>query len=997
MSTGAPHWRDVASKDDAERLRALAETEFPGGVEASPIDRRRFLALAGASLGLAGLSGCMRAPAEKIVPFVHPVEGRVPGKPLYYATSMTLAGSATGLLVESYEGRPIKVEGNPAHPSSLGATDVFAQASVLGLYDPDRSKTVTYLGRPRIMGDLAGPLREALATAKHGKGLRILTETVGSPSLIRQRGELLERYPEARWHSYEPAMSGAASAGARMVFDQSVRTHYDLSKADVLVALDADFLGSGPGHLRYAHDFAARRREPLTAERMNRLYAVEPTPTITGARADHRLPVLARDVIHVARALANALGIGKWTDAPPDAATASFVQALADDLRSRRPGTTLVVAGDNQPAALAALVQAINRHLGNFGGTVLHTGVSEAPEDAGLSSLVELASDMREGRVTTLVNLSGNPVYTAPADLGFADAMKRVPLCVHLGLYQDETADYCQWHIPEAHYLEAWGDARGHDGTASIAQPLIAPLYAGKSALEVVGMLSGEPGRSGYEMVRETWQAHGSKQAGGFETWWRRTLHEGVIAGSASPTIEPRWRDDWQARAGLNGAAPARNAGPLEIVFRPDPTVFDGRFANNGWLQELPKPLTKLTWENVALISPATAQALGIKAATEGPHAGSHGEAIAPVVELTYGGQTLRAPAWVFPGQADGSIAVHLGYGRTRAGTLGSNIGFDANRLRASAAPHFGPGLDIRTTTTTTTLACTQLHQSMVDRQPVRTADLATFLKEPRFAQESAHTEGGDRRHPLTLYPDDHPMKGPQWGMVVDLNACTGCGACVVACQAENNISVVGKEQVARGREMHWMRIDRYFSGDSANPTAHVQPVMCMHCENAPCELVCPVEATTHSPDGLNEMTYNRCVGTRYCSNNCPYKVRRFNFLAFADYATASLKLLRNPDVTVRSRGVMEKCTYCVQRIREAEIDANNRKRPLRDGDVITACQAVCPTRAIVFGDIHDANSQVAKLRESQRNYGLLEELNTRPRTTYLASVRNPNPRLETR
>ncbi|MBY0528255.1 MAG: TAT-variant-translocated molybdopterin oxidoreductase [Gemmataceae bacterium] len=997
-------WRGLEELANSPELRARIENEFPEGTLESPdpLTRRQFLTLLGASLGLAGLSGCTRPPPELILPYVRQPEGRVPGKSLYYATAMPLAGHAIGLLAESYEGRPIKVEGNPAHPDSRGATDAFAQASVLTLYDPQRSQTTLFSGRPRSFGDLTHQLSEVVRRHPRGQGLSILTETVGSPSLAGQLRVLRERLPDTRWYSHDPGATRSAVDASRSIFDAAVGTHYDLTRADVVLALDAGFLCSGPGHLRYAHDFMQRRKGALAPEKMNRLYVVEPMPTGTGTRADHRLPLRARDVVRFARDLAGALGVAGLSASAPDVAYARWLTALADDLRfvalgkARVPGTTLVIAGDRQPPEVHALAQAINYKLGNFGTTVLHTTPAEEAHGA---SLAELAQDMHAGKVSTLLVLESNPVYTAPPDLEVAAGMRKVPLCIHLGLYRDETADLCHWHVPAAHYLESWGDARAYEGTASVIQPLIAPLYGGKTSLELLAALLGQAGRSAYDVVRDTWRdAYGRRASTpDFEAFWRSALHDGVVEGTAFSRAEVQLRKDWAKRAGLDGKPTAADG--TEIVFRLDPTIFDGRFAGNGWLQELPKPMTKLTWDNAAMMSPATAQTLGMRPNTFGDRGGEHGEGIAEVVELHHAGRRVQAPVWIVPGHADGSITVHLGYGRTRAGDVGTGAGFDAYQLQTSAAPLFGTGVEARRTGQTMTLACTQFHQMMENRGLVRSADVATYQKHPDFAQKQGHMPAANHgRHPLTLYPaSDHPQQGPQWGMVIDMNACVACGACVTACQAENNIPVVGKAEVTRGREMHWLRIDHYYEGEPANPTSHLQPVMCMHCESAPCELVCPVEATSHSPDGLNEMTYNRCVGTRYCSNNCPYKVRRFNFFQYADWATASLKMMHNPHVTVRSRGVMEKCTYCVQRIREAEIDANNQRRPPRDGDVVTACQAACPSQAIVFGDIHDQTSRVAKLKADPRNYGLLEELNTRPRTTYLAEVRNPNPRLEGR
>jgi molybdopterin-containing oxidoreductase family iron-sulfur binding subunit len=702
---------------------------------------------------------------------------------------------------------------------------------------------------------------------------------------------------------------------------------------------------------------------------MNRLYAVESTPSVTGTMADHRLPLRAGEIGGLARTVAQGLGV----QGGPTAAMASsrlhagWIAAVVRDLQRHR-GSSLVVAGETQPPAVHALAHAMNVALGNVGNTVIYTDPVEARPVEQFQSLRELVREMEAGQVEMLVILGGNPAFSAPADLPFAMHLSKVKFRAHLSLYEDETSALCDWHVPEAHYLESWGDARAYDGTVTILQPLIAPLYNGKSSYEFLAALLGQPSRSTYEIVRAYWKAR--HRSGNFERFWRTTLHDGVMADTALPARRVSLTPT-PARRGTEPSAAVPKG--LEIIFRPDPTVFDGRFANNGWLQELPKPLTKLTWDNVAMIGPATAQRLGL----------SSGE----LVELRYQGRVVRAPVWVMPGQAEESVTVQLGYGRTRAGRVGTGAGFDASAIRTAGSPWFGNGLEIQKTGERYPLASTQHHYSMEGRHLVRVGTLEEFHRTPDFAQRMAPDPAPD----LTLYPP-HPYEGHAWGMAIDLNSCIGCNACVVACQAENNVPVVGKTEVARGRAMHWLRIDRYYAGSLDNPETYHQPVLCMHCENAPCEVVCPVAATAHSDEGLNDMVYNRCVGTRYCSNNCPYKVRRFNFLQYADYQTPSLKLMRNPDVTVRSRGVMEKCTYCVQRINAAKIRAKKENQPIRDGEIVTACQAVCPTEAIVFGDINDPTSRVARLKAEPRNYGMLAELNTRPRTTYLARLTNPNP-----
>jgi molybdopterin-containing oxidoreductase family iron-sulfur binding subunit len=932
----------------------------------------------GASMALAGLTACTRQPEEKIVPYVRAPEEVVPGRPLFFATAVLDRGHAKGVLVESHMGRPTKVEGNPEHPASLGATDAFGQAEVLRLYDPDRSQTLKHLGEIRSWGAFLAAAKGAADAqrAVQGAGLRILTETVTSPTLAAQVQQILRDMPRAKWHQWEPDSGDNARAGALLAFGEPVVARPRLDAADVVLSLDADFIGSGPANLRLIREFTSRRTALKPGEtRMSRLYAVECSVSLTGSAADHRLAVRPSQVEPLARAIAAALGLpvgGGSSDHP------GWVAAVAKDLQ-RAGAAALVLAGDSQPPAVHALAHLVNGRLGSAGRTVVYTDPPEHQPVDQLASLKELAADMRAGRVDLLVILGANPVYTAPADLKFSEALDKVPIRVHHGLYEDETSELCHWHVPSTHSLESWSDARAFDGTATVMQPLIAPLYDGaRSGHEVLAAFTARPERAPYDLVREHWTAQ--MPAGDFERQWQRAVHDGIVPDTALPekTVAAR-AGDWASSPAQAAAAPAG----MEIVFRLDPTVGDGRFANNGWLQELPKPLTKLTWDNAALVSPKTAERLGVS--SESTSRGSRTD----LVELRYRGRTVTAPAWIVPGHPDDVVTVHLGYGRRRAGRVGNGAGFDAYAMRTSDAPWFGGGLEVRRSGERYTLACTQDHWSMEGRAPVRHASLEDYGKNPAFAAEM----GEPPRRELVVYPE-YKYEGHAWGMAIDLNSCVGCNACVVACQAENNIPVVGKEQVARGREMHWLRIDRYYSGGLDAPAVHHQPMLCMHCEAAPCEVVCPVAATVHSDEGLNDMVYNRCIGTRYCSNNCPYKVRRFNFFLYSDWDTPSLKMLRNPDVTVRSRGVMEKCTYCVQRINHARVEAARDNRPMRDGEITTACQQACPAQAITFGDINDPSSRVARLKTDPRNYGVLEELNTRPRTTYLASVRNPNPEL---
>jgi len=970
---GQEYWRSLDELAGTKEFQEFLHNEFPRLASgwSDSINRRDILKLMGASLALAGLTACTKQPPEKIVPYVRSPEDIVPGKPLFYATAMPLAGYARGLLVESHLGRPTKIEGNPQHPASHGATDAFSQASVLTLYDPDRAQAVSHNGRIGSWVSFLAAISEAREAQhlKKGAGLRLLTETVTSPTLASQIKDLLTEFPLAKWHQYEPMGGDSARGGAHLAFGEYVDTIYQLDKADVVLALDSDFLSSGHGHLRYARDWASRRKGETG--RMNRLYSVESSPSNTGAVADHVLRMKASEVEAFARAIAKELGVGVEAVgalSPP----AAWLTALVKDLKAHR-GSSLVIAGECQSPRLHALAHAMNQMLGNVGNTVVYTDPVEANPVDQVLSLTELVSDMKAGAVDVLVILGGNPVYTAPVDLQFAENLSKVGLRVHLSQYLDETALLCHWHVPECHYLESWGDVRAYDGTISIIQPLIAPLYDAKSAHEVMSILVGKAGVPGHDIVKSFWKSR--NPAGTFEEFWQTSLHDGFIRDSALPpkpvTLKVNWSDQ---------ATWARAHGPsneMEIIFRPDPTIFDGSFANNGWLQELPKPLTKLTWDNAILISPATAQRLQLRSRE--------------VVEIRYRGRSVRAPVWLLPGHNPDSITVHLGYGRTQTGRVGTGAGFNAYWLRTSDSLWYGSGVELQRTGATAVLACTQNQDLMEGRNLVRVGTVEEYGKNPHFVQEMGEEPAPDD----TLYPGFDYSKGYQWGMSINLGSCIGCNACVVACQSENNIPVVGKTEVDRGRAMHWIRVDRYYKGNADEPSTCFQPVLCMHCENAPCELVCPVAATNHSSEGLNQMVYNRCVGTKYCSNNCPYKVRRFNFLQYSDWDTPSLKPLRNPDVTVRGRGVMEKCTYCIQRINRAKIEAEKEDREVRDDEIITACQAVCPTNAIVFGNINQKESQVARAKASPLNYGVLAELNTRPRTTYLAKLHNPNPEIE--
>ncbi len=982
---GRTYWRSLEELADTDEFRSYVHREFPEQASEfrDPAGRREFLKLMGASLALAGVSACTRQPVETILPYVRQPEDIVPGRPLFYATSMPQGGFGFPLLAENHMGRPTKLEGNPEHPASLGATDLFGQAAVLTLYDPDRSRTVISRGEVKTWGSFVAAISGAMNSQRaiKGQGLRLLTEPITSPSLIDQIQTLQAALPEAKWHQWDPVY-GVVQGGA-----PEASAIYRFAKADVVIALDSDFLGFGPGAVRYTKDFSSRRRMGTPQDRLNRLYAVEPVPTVTGANADHRLALKASDVHAFAGALAAAVGVKTASAGTLPADAQKWIAPVAADLAAHK-GSSVVVAGDHQPAAVHALARAMNAALGNVGATVTYTAPIAASPADGAASIADLVTDMKAGKVDLLVIFGGNPLFTAPADLGFGDALAKVQTAVHLGLYHDETAERCHWHLPEAHFLESWGDVRSFDGTVSLVQPLIAPIYDGRTAIEVLATMNGAPGQPAMELVKAYWanaltakptpawtlRDGQGKPFANADAFWRRALHDGFIAstssalGAAMPPA-PAAAVPTPANASTNG---------MEIVFRPDPNILDGRFINNGWLQELPKPLSKVTWDNVAYLSVRTAARLGV--------------ANEDVIEITHAGAKAQVPVWVLPGTADDVVVVHFGYGRRRTGRVGTGLGTDTFPLRTSSAPWFAGGAEVARTGGKHPLASTQNHFAMERRHPVRVVNAAEYRSNPKAVAEQGHNRPPDA---LSLYAA-HEYTGHKWGMAIDLNSCTGCGVCVAACVAENNIPVVGKSQVQRSREMHWIRVDTYFEGDPAQPegTYH-QPVPCQQCENAPCETVCPVAATTHSSEGLNDMVYNRCVGTRYCSNNCPYKVRRFNFMLYSDFTTPELYAQRNPDVTIRSRGVMEKCTYCTQRINQARIDAKTAGVPLKDGDIKTACQQACPADAITFGDLNDAASQVVKLKSQERNYGLLEDLGTRPRTSYLAVVRNPNEALK--
>ncbi|MFZ0496010.1 MAG: TAT-variant-translocated molybdopterin oxidoreductase [Methylocella sp.] len=951
MSPLRLQWRSLEQLADDPDFVARVAQEFPGLAEAlaSPHDRRSALKLMAAAFAMAGLGGCDWAPEGTLIPAVRAPPNIIPSLPNFYATANVLDGYATGVVVKHHMGRPIKVEGNPRHPASLGATDVFAQAQVLDFYDPDRAWAITAHGSPSDQSSLQTALaaQRAKIAASRGRGFRILTGAITSPTLAGQLDALLAFYPEARWHRWQAISRENVSKGAVLAYGEPVELAPKLDAADVIFAIDSDLLSSAPGHLRFARDFASRRN-PTRTRKMSRIYAVEPTPTLTGSVADHRFIAGPHELHQVVMALAAGILEGSPLSGPPD-----WVGEVIADLTANR-GRALVHVGPDQPPEMHALVHAINEKLGARGNTLELLAPVAYPADQA-APLADLAEDMRTGKVSTLLIMDSNPAYAAPGALGFAEALKRVDFSLTLTVSPNETVQLTTWAVPMAHPWETWSDAQAFDGAATILQPQALPLYNGIGMHTMLALFTEPAPSATLETVQATWKTRMGKD---FGQGWTDALASGVVPGTASRKADVTLRPD----AGRQTPPEPANH-PLTILFRPDPHLWDGRYANNAWLQELPRPLTKLTWDNPLLIAPERARQLKLR----------NGD----MIRLSLGDASVTAPAWIMPGQAADCVVALLGFGERHAGTVATGAGFDFYPLTGRAsAPSLQkvPGhMD---------LACTDHHNLIFDEtgEYVRHATLAEFSKDPRSL-----ATGKPEPHLYRWKPE-----GPAaWAMSVDLNACIGCNACVVACQAENNIPVVGKEQVIREREMHWLRIDRYYEGSPTAPDSYFQPVLCMHCEEAPCETVCPVGATVHDSEGLNVMVYNRCIGTRFCSNNCPYKVRRFNYLAFSNEEQRPPEA-RNPDVTVRGRGVMEKCSFCLQRIAEARIVADRENRPV--GEVRTACQAACPTQAFSFGNMADPDSEVAKRKQSPLDYALLANQNTRPRVTYEARIRNPKP-----
>lgn len=991
------YWRSASQIANTAKFQDWMHREFPEGASELPegSTRRNLLKFMGATLALAGLTACRR-PEEKIVPLVKGAEHLVPGKPVYYNSVFTMAGSSAGVMVETHDGRPTKIEGNPNHPHSLGAASTYAQASILGLYDPDRIAQHKKDGNAIQWDDFAKEV--PFLFAGDGAKLRFLSQRIASPSYARLKGETLKKFPAAKWAEYEPLSGDTAKEGARIAFGRPVAANYNFEAADVVVALDFDFLGMDASTLLNARQWASRRRVRDHHDHMNRVYVAESQFSVTGGAADHRLRMKAGDILAFTQAIASKLGLeaGAPASVPGGEKASKVLDVLVKDLQAHR-GKSLVAAGPRQPAAVHALALLINQTLGNIGTSVQLLNAPESTTE--VEQLKQLVADLNGGSVETLVIFGGNPVFDAPADFDFANAYGKAKTRIYHGEDNNETAAVSTIILQAAHYLEAWGDGVNYDGAAAIQQPMISPLFDGKSQIEVLATIIGAEKKRGYEIIQETWD---SALSGDKAKAWRKVIHDGVIAGVSSATVSATVNQGAVLEAAKAQAA-VKSSDGIELVFVPSSHCYDGRFNNNAWLQEAPDPITKLTWDNAALLSLATAKKLGLaddvyQLETEAPSFSSQ------FISIKLGSGEVKIPALIQPGHADDSITLTLGFGRQKTGQVGEGTGFNVYPLRNSAGMSIAAGATVAKAAGTYELASTQDHGSLTDvlrtrTEIVREVTLDDFHKDHHAIQHIAHEHPEFQLYETPAY--DSPY---QWGMTVDLNTCFGCNACLVACQSENNIATVGKSQVLMGREMHWVRMDRYYTGSVEDAQMVAQPMACQHCETAPCENVCPVAATVHGPDGLNEMAYNRCVGTRYCSNNCPYKVRRFNFFDYHnkryDWFTLGNKapeiasLQYNPDVTVRMRGIMEKCTYCVQRIAHVRIQAKTENRPIRDGEIQTACQQTCPAQAIEFGNVADPESRVSKAKKLDTNYAVLQELNVRPRTTYLGRLRNPHPEL---
>ncbi|MBI1388245.1 MAG: 4Fe-4S dicluster domain-containing protein [bacterium] len=963
-------WRSLEEYSQTPEFQRWVENEFPSGIfqKSNELRRRRFLQIMASTLAMTGLQSCTQPP-EDIVPFSHEPQNEAPGIPEFYASGIRHhQGFVQGVLVESHEGRPTKIEGNPQHPSSLGATDVLTQASILNLYDPDRSQSALHNGKHSSWDYFLSESRGWLQSYRNngGKGLRLLTSPITSPSLLKQIEQWKKAMPNAKWHQYSPIGWEAVEESARIAFGEDLNPIYHFDKADVVVSLDSDFFSELPGCVRYAKEFSQLRnvlREP-NPEKMNRFYAFEPTPSMTGSNADHRYPVNSSEMQDVVLLLLSELNRDMDLPFPIPEFTSQLeddvekgIKVMAKDLLAHQ-GRSLVIAGIFQPAWIQALVFFINHKLGNISKTL--DFADDPVKRMGLNpgTISELVHDIHNQNAETLIIVGCNPVYNAPSDFNFVDSLKQIKRKIHFGLYTDETAQQCQWHFPLHHDLESWSDGIAFDGTRSIIQPLIAPLYSSHSPYELIQLLMGGFIQTDYDIVRSFWRrqfaADDRSEISEFEEWWKDKIESGVMPSAyegeekRQVSVQPaRLQEVIQANVKGNSKQ-NKSRTNIELLIKPDSRIGDGSYSNNSWLQEMPRHIYQLTWDNALLINPETASRLNLVQ--------DH------VVKLKHEDQEIKVPVMLLPGQAQNTVTLHLGYGRTAAGHVGNGIGVNVYPLRTSEMPWHIPSVELEATSERYPLARTQNHHVMEGDRFIETATNEEYKKNPKAIISK------EKEMP-SLYPEYDYRKGEQWGMTIDLTACIGCGACTIACQAENNIPVVGKEEVLNSREMHWIRVDHYYRGPANKPEIHTQPVPCMQCEKAPCEIVCPVGATQHSTDGLNEMIYNRCIGTRYCSNNCPYKVRRFNFYNYTDLAEI-LKLQRNSDVTVRGRGVMEKCTYCVQRIRRTQINAQIDNRAIRDGEIVTACQQVCPAQAIEFGDLNKQDSKIKRSKQHPLNYG---------------------------
>lgn len=999
------YWKSLNELSQNDEYKKFLHREFPeNATELSDgHSRRHFLKIMGASIALAGLAAC-RKPVQKILPYTKRPEDVLPGVPNYYATSMPLMGSVTGLLVQSHEGRPTKVEGNPDHPNSLGGTSTHHQASILGLYDPDRSRSVRNNNTRKTWDEFITYVNENLTSDKR---VAVISEATSSPTIQRLKNEAENKFASFDWLTYEPFGDANVAEGNRIAFGSKAKTvpHYD--KADLVVSVGDDFLSNPEFGVRNAKGFSKKRRLTSSKDDMSTLFVLEQNYSVTGSTADHRMAIKQSDYAAFVFALAAELsksvsGLNAFSGYSNRFSQHSWTSSIAAELLSNK-GSSILSADFQAAPSVHAAVAAINTALGNNGNTItyLNAGSYSATKD----ELKSFTDRVQNGDYDILVVLGGNPAYTLMNDISFDDLNSSVEATIHLSDYVDETSRKSTWHVNRASYLEAWGDGKSADGKSSVIQPLIRPLFQGKSDVEFLSAIIKGEEPNGYKEVQTTWK---SVFGSNFQNEWEKVLHDGVASDEGYSTISNRLSSRFSTTLSPSlRAAAAENSGQLEVVIKNDLKILDGRFANNGWLQELPDPVTKITWDNVALMSAQTAIGLGIPTDNDDDNV--------PTITISNQGDKITIPAWVLPGHADESITVTTGYGRRDVGVVASSyeyddmesVGFNVMPLSSSEFGFYVPDANVTTTGNTYKIACTQDHHSMEGRALVRYASKEQYELNPRFAPNMVKVPGTsadtNKDTPDLFTPQDYPEYEPQWGMTIDLNACIGCGVCAVACQAENNIPVIGKREVSRGREMSWIRVDRYFVGDQESPKMVHQPVPCMHCEKAPCEQVCPVAATTHSDDGLNQMTYNRCIGTRYCANNCPYKVRRFNFFNYQkEYLTKGsdpeiVQMAMNPDVTIRFRGVMEKCTYCVQRINRAKIATKNETgssvKP-KDGAVVTACQQACPTDAIYFGDLTDPNSEVSKSKANERNYSMLAELNTQPRTSYMAKIMNTSEEL---